>query len=189
MLSSPSRLILLPTGPGPTKELTRPDLTYLGAGWFPDGRRVAFTAEAQGARRTYAQDVDGGEPRVVGPEGVALVTPDGRSLVVVSDGKAFLHPMDGGEPRPVPGFEPGEWPIGWSRDRRSLFLERFRELTTQVDRLDTVTGRRERLFGLLPPDPAGIAPYPGIAVSADGKSYAYSFIRNLSELYIIEGVR
>ncbi|HUL76294.1 MAG TPA: protein kinase [Vicinamibacteria bacterium] len=188
-LSSPSRLIVLPTGPGQTKDLTRPGLTYLGAGWFPDSRRVAFTAEAQGARRTYAQDVDGGEPRAVGPDGVALVTPDGRSLVVVRDGKAFLHPIDGGEPRPIPRFEPGDWPVGWSRDGRSLFVQRFQDLTVQVHRLDTLTARRELLFGLVPPDPAGIAPFPGLAVSADGKSYAYSFIRNLSDLYLIEGLR
>jgi hypothetical protein len=97
--------------------------------------------------------------------------------------------MDGGDPRPIPGFEPGEWPIGWSRDRRSLFLERFGDLTTHVDRLDTATGRRALLFDLRPPDPAGVAPYPGLAVSADGKSYAYSFIRNLSELYLIDGLK
>jgi hypothetical protein len=182
-------LVLLPTGPGQTKDLTRPGLTYLGAGWFPDGRRVAFTAEAQGARRTYEQDVDGGEPRVVGPEGVALVTPDGHSLVVVRDGKAVFHPVDGGAPRPIPGFEPGEGPVGWSRDGRSLFLERIQELTIQIHRLDTLTGRRERLFGLVPPDPAGIVGYAAVAVRADGKSHAYSFIRNLSELYLIEGLR
>ncbi|HUL79123.1 MAG TPA: protein kinase [Vicinamibacteria bacterium] len=189
MLSSPSRLILLPTGPGQTKDLTRPGLTYLGGGWSPDGRHVLFTAEEKGARRTYAQDVDGGEPRAVGPDAAALVTPDGRSLVAVRDGKAFIHPMDGGEPRPVPRFEPGDWPVGWSRDGRSLFVQRFQGLTVQVHRLDAATGRRELLFDLAPPDPAGIFPFPGIAVSADGKSYAYSFIRNLSELYLIEGLR
>jgi Tol biopolymer transport system component len=189
ILTSPSRLVLLPTGPGQTKDLTRPGLTYLVAGWSPDSRRVLFVAEAQGARRTYEQTVDGGEPRAVGPEGVALLTPDGRSLVAVRDGKAFLHPAEGGEPRPIPGFEPGDWPVGWSRDGRSLFLQRFQDLAIQIHRLDTLTGRRELLFGLVPSDPAGIAPFLGVAVSADGKSYAYSFIRNLSELYLIEGLK
>jgi len=189
ILTSPSRLILLPTGPGQTKDLTRPGLTYLGGGWFPDGRRVAFIAEAQGARRTYGQDLDGGEPRTIGPAETALVTPDGRSLVVVHDGKAYFEAIEGGEPRPIPGFEPGESPVTWSRDGRSLFLTRFQDLSIQVHRLDTLTGRRELLFDLRPPDPAGVAPYPGLAVSADGRSYAYSFIRNLSELYLIEGLR
>jgi eukaryotic-like serine/threonine-protein kinase len=197
-LTSPSRLILLPTGAGPTKELTRPGLTYVGAGWSPDGRRVVFVAEAQGARRTYEQDADGGEPRVVGSGGTALVTRDGRSVVAVHDGKAFFQPMDGGAPRPIAGVEPGEWPVGWGRDGHSLFLVRVQGLTTQVHRLDPATGRRELLLELVPPDPAGIAVFRGVgvavrgvgvAVSADGKSYARSFLRNLSELYLIEGLR
>jgi hypothetical protein len=98
-----------------------------------------------------------------------------------------LHPIDGGESRPIPGIEAGEWPIGWSADGRSLYL--FRGLATLVNRLDLVTGRRELLHELVPPDQAGVLPGASLSVSADGKSYAYSFIRNLSELYLIEGLK
>jgi hypothetical protein len=120
----------------------------------------------------------------------AIVSPDGRSLVaVLRSGKTLLHPIDGGEPRPLPGIEPGERPIGWSTDGRSLHLVRFRGLVVQFHRLDLVTGRRELLHELVPPDPAGVAPLGLASVSADGKSYAYSFIRNLSELYLIEGLK
>jgi hypothetical protein len=41
----------------------------------------------------------------------------------------------------------------------------------------------------VPADPAGVAPGGSVRLSADGKSYAYSFIRNLSELYLIEGLK
>jgi hypothetical protein len=191
LLTSPSRLILLPTGAGQVRDLTRPGLTYLWGARFIDSRRVLFAAESNGAPRAYAQDVDGGEPRAIGPEGIfsAVTSPDGRSLVaVLRSGKASLHPIDGGEPRPLPGIEPGEWPIGWSTDGRSLHLARFAGVL-QVHRLDLVTGRRELLHELVPPDLAGFAPLPYLAVSADGKSYAYSFNRNLSELYLIEGLK
>jgi hypothetical protein len=97
--------------------------------------------------------------------------------------------MDGGAPRPIAGFEPGESPVGWSRDGQSLFLERFQESTIEIHRLNTLTGRREPTFRLGPPDPAGIVGYTAVAVSPDGKSYAYSFMRNLSELYLIDGLR
>jgi hypothetical protein len=191
-LSSPSRLIVLPTGPGQAKELTRPGLTYLLAKWFPDGRRVVFVAqEKEGGRRTYVQDADGGEPRPVAPAGLTglLVTPDGRSLVIRNgDGKAFLQPLDGGEPRPIAGIKPGELEIGWSSDGRSLFVARYRDLVTEIHRLDPVTGREERLLNLIPSDAAGIQPW-SVAVSADGKSYAYSFVRNLTNLYLIDGLR
>ena len=192
ILTSPSRLVLLPTGAGQAKDLTRTGLTYLGGDWFPDSRRVLFAAEAQGATKAYAQDVDGGEPRTVGPEGMVawIVSPDGRSLLaVLRGGKALLHPMDGGPSRPVPGIEEGEGPIGWSADGRSLYLTRFRGLARLVHRLDLVTGRRELLHELVPADPAGVVPVGPVCVSADGKSYAYSFIRNLSELYLIEGLK
>jgi Tol biopolymer transport system component len=191
ILTSPSRLILLPTGAGQAKDLTRPGLTYLGGGWFPDSRRVLFAAEGPGATKVYAQDVDGGEPRAIGPEGMvaAIASPDGRSVVITRSGKALLQPIEGGESRPIPGIEPGEWPIGWSTDGRSLYLARFRGLAKLVHRLDLATGRRELLHDLVPPDPAGVGVLPYLAVSADGKSYAYSFIRNLSELFLIEGLK
>ena len=95
--------------------------------------------------------------------------------------------MDGGEPGPISGFEPGDWPVAWSKEGRSLLVRRSQDLTIQIHRLDTLTGRRKLLFDLVPPDPAGVIGYA--AMSADGKSYAYSFIRNLSELYLIEGLK
>jgi hypothetical protein len=109
--------------------------------------------------------------------------------VITRSGKALLQPIEGGESRPIPGIEPGEWPIGWSTDGRSLHLARFRGSVMEVHRLELVTGRRELLHELVPPDPAGVGRLPYLVVSADGKSYAYSFIRNLSELYLIEGLK
>jgi eukaryotic-like serine/threonine-protein kinase len=192
ILTSPSRLVLLPTAAGQVRDLTRPGLTYLRGARFIDSRRVLFAAESNGAPRAYAQDVDGGEPRAIGPEGTvaAVASPDGRSLVaIIRGGRVVLHPIDGGESRPIAGIEPGELPIGWSTDGRSLHLARLAGLGVQVHRMDLVTGHRERLHELVPPDLAGLAFLPDLVVSADGKSCAYSFIRNLSELYLIEGLK
>ena len=72
LLTSPSRLILLPTGAGQVRDLTRPGLTYLWGARFIDSRRVLFAAESNGAPRAYAQDIDGGEPRAIGPEGIVV---------------------------------------------------------------------------------------------------------------------
>jgi Tol biopolymer transport system component len=109
-LTSPSRLILLPVGVGQPRTLTRPGLTYVGAGaWFPDSRRVVFTAQENGApSRVYAQDIDGGEPRSVGPPGTQLATvaPDGRTIAALSaDRQMILFSIDGGAPRPSRGLE------------------------------------------------------------------------------------
>jgi hypothetical protein len=139
----------------------------------------------------HATDIDGGEPRAIGPEGTrgALVSPDGRSLLAYSGEKTLLLPLDGGEPRAITGVEGEDLPIGWSGDGGSLYLVRFQGIAVQVHRLGLGTGRRELLHELALPDPAGTAPTDALAVSADGKSYAYSFIRNLSELFLVEGLK
>ncbi|HXY42399.1 MAG TPA: protein kinase [Vicinamibacteria bacterium] len=190
--TSPSRLIVLPTGPGQLKDLTRPGFAYLSGGWFPDSRGVLFNAAAQGRPRAYTQDLEGGEPRALGPEGAiaVAVSPDGRLLVSIpKGGTPLLYPLAGGEPRPIPGIEPGEQAIGWSQDGRSLYVARPGSSAVKVHRLDLATGRRQLLHDLAPADPAGV--YPGFTpgISADGKSCAYSFIRSLSQLYLIDGLK
>ena len=51
ILTSPSRLVLLPTAAGQARDLTRPGLTYLEGARFIDSRRVLFAAESNGAPR------------------------------------------------------------------------------------------------------------------------------------------
>ena len=79
------------------------------AAWSPDGRRIYFAGrEASDVRRTYVQDVDGGEPRPVTPDGFVglLLSPDGRTMAAVDRyGEYYLCPVDGGaDPRPLPGY-------------------------------------------------------------------------------------
>ena len=40
-----------------------------------------------------------------------------------------------------------------------------------------------------PNDPAGVTAVLNVRMTADGKSYAYSFDRELSDLFVVEGVR
>jgi hypothetical protein len=41
----------------------------------------------------------------------------------------------------------------------------------------------------MPPDPAGIATLGGLAATPDGKAYAYSYVRSLADLYVVEGLK
>jgi hypothetical protein len=40
-----------------------------------------------------------------------------------------------------------------------------------------------------PNDPAGVTAIICVRMTADGKAYAYSFSRELSDLFLVEGVR
>ncbi len=78
--------------------------------------------------RVFVQDLEGRERRAL-PEGFHLfwygstVSPDGKQVAVAGPGqKLVLIPIEGGEPRPVPGALTWEAPVGWSKDGRFLYV-------------------------------------------------------------------
>jgi Tol biopolymer transport system component len=188
-------IVLLPTGPGEPKELSNSGFTG-GATWFPDGKRVLLVAReaGRGLTRLYVQSLDGGKPRPISPEGVAgriVISPDGRLVAAVGpDRKIALYPVEGGEPRPVPGVAEGEVPLQWSADGRSLYIGKGREFfSAHVFRLDLETGKRVPWKELLPEDSAGVVAVINVRVTPDGRSYAYTYQRELSDLYVGEGLK
>jgi hypothetical protein len=97
--------------------------------------------------------------------------------------------MTGGSPRTVPGFPSDEVVIRWAGDGRSLFTFKRNELPARIIRLDVETGERKPWLELMPADAAGISRIPSIVLTPDGKSYAYNIQRDLSDLYLIRGLR
>src|SRR5208337_3211396 len=99
----------------------------------PDSQRIVFPAIEEGHKvRTFVQDINGGRPRAVTPEGIRghLLTPDGASLLVFdSASNAFLYPMDGGAPKPLPFLTREYNPLGFSEDGRSVYVWRPRNRT------------------------------------------------------------
>jgi hypothetical protein len=52
-----------------------------------------------------------------------------------------------------------------------------------------VTGRKTPWRELSPPDAVGISGVADIVGTPDGKTYAYTYYRRLSELFAVEGLR
>jgi eukaryotic-like serine/threonine-protein kinase len=82
---SNARLLLLPAGAGTAKQLSPGDIQqyWYGAWWIPDGKEVVFSANRIGhGVQCFVQDVDGGKPRPVTPEGVTFceISPDGKLI-------------------------------------------------------------------------------------------------------------
>jgi hypothetical protein len=63
------------------------------------------------------------------------------------------------------------------------------ELPTRVERLDLATGHRELVRTLRPADASGVTDVGAIRMTPDAKAYAYSFVRNLADLYVVEGLK
>jgi Tol biopolymer transport system component len=193
--STPPRLELVPTGTGETSALPRgPILKYGWSGWFPDGKRVLFTGfEAEGKPRVYSQEVSGGPPHPLTPEGFSAqtaVSPDGGSFVVRgSDRTSLIFPTGGGEPRPISGIQPADRPIRFSADGSSLYVERNLRASAQIHRIDLRSGQRSLFKEVVAADPAGLDSIGGFRLTPDASAYVYSYSQVPSDLYLAEGLR
>jgi Tol biopolymer transport system component len=195
--TSPPQLSLLPTGAGEPRMLSRDSIDYQRAWWFPDGKRILVAGSEPGhSTRFYVRDLEGGKLQPLTPEKVEVSTaedilsPDGKWVAVSEAGQnARLYPVDGGEPRPISGIAEGDVPIQWTSDGRSLYVRRWDEIPARVFRLDLGTGRRELWKQIMPADHTGVVKISGILPTPDGRAYAYSYLRVLSELYVVEGLK
>jgi len=192
---SNARLLLLPTGAGTAKQLSPGDIQqyWYGAWWIPDGKEVVFSANRIGhGVQCFVQDVDGGKPRPVTAEGVTFckISPDGKLIAGngPGGGGGSLYPMDGGQPRTIPGLEAGERFV-WTSDPRFLYVYQWKQSPVKVYRLNILTGQRQLFTEITPPDVAGLHDISFIHFSSDGRAYVYSYTRLLSELYLVKGLK
>ena len=75
-----------------------------------------------------------------------------------------------------------------SADGRSILFSSG-DVAAEVSRVDLTSGARSPWKTLIPSDRAGIMNIPRICISPDARSYAYSYNRVLSELYVVDGVK
>jgi serine/threonine protein kinase len=198
-LQPPAKLTLLPTGPGEARSLNPAGIQqFTSYGWLPDGKQVYLVGNDGHGWRSYIQDLEGGAPRAITPlisvkppyYEFHAISPDGK-LIFARDtgGKARLYPVAGGEAQAIPGWMPEDIWITWSADGRSAYMYHDEKTSALVYRLDVLRGRRSLVATLGPSDVVGVTSVVSVTLTPDGKSYAYSYSRNLSDLFLAEGAR
>jgi dipeptidyl aminopeptidase/acylaminoacyl peptidase len=194
---APARLVLYPMGAGEPVPLKRGAIAeYQTALWFPDGKSILVVGnEAAKPTRTYRQEVPSGEPIPMLDEGVspAVIAPDGQSILGVDREKKWQwYAVGGGAPRPAPGLTADDAPIGivgWSTDRKAIFVRSGTDVPARIDRVDVETGRRTLLEEIGPVDRAGLFIFDPTTVSRDGAQYAYRYSKRLSTLFVVSPAR
>jgi serine/threonine protein kinase/Tol biopolymer transport system component len=192
--TSPQQLVLYPTGAGEARPLDRGGIeSYESAVFFPDGRSVIACGHEPGhASRCYVQEIGGGKPRAVTPEGTTkgILSPDASQILVhASSGGLVIYPAGGGDGRPVPGTTPDDVAIRWSRDGGSLLVCRGSDVPLRIERLALPAGKRDLVRTVGPADLSGVSSVSNAFLAKDEKSYAYVFSRTISHLFLVEGAR
>ncbi len=188
-----TQLELLPTGAGTIRHIERDGIQQYRhmIHWLPDGKQVLFSGnEAGHAVRCYIQNIDGGKPRPVTPEGVSMcqVSPDGKLIAGMDATSMKLYPLDGGTPRPITGLQPGEF-FDWTSDPRFGYVYERKTAPVKIYRLNLQNGQRQLFKEIDPADETGLYDMSHLMMSADGRAYVYGYTRLLSELYLVSGVK
>ncbi len=189
------KVLLLPTGEGQSRTIRFPSLHAYRVSWLPDGKHLVLSASDAGkGSRLYLVDLETEASRPISPEGsgmrVSPVSPDG-SLISArgTDGNTWLFPTAGGTPRKAPGFAGG---------RRSPGLDlRWESRLCRRDCRDgkcyfpggSSNGQRRDFQTVGPLDKAGLTYVSAPNLTPDGKYYVYSYNRQISELFVADGIK
>jgi hypothetical protein len=194
VFGSPAQLWLIPTGVGNPRLIPRGKIEeYIWARLLPDGKRVVFSGYEKGrGSRLFVEDVEGSVATPITPEGAAWLmppSPEGTLVPSLGPGGVKLYPIDGGQPRPLPGIEIGDEILFWSADGRSVLVRRRRTLPVRIDRVDVATGKAQLWREIAPADRTGMTQIVSVRISQDETTYAYTVRRLFSELYLVDGLK
>ncbi len=189
--SNPTEVVLLPTGAGEPRVLKAEGIEVDWAAFHPDGKRVVLPGtEAGRPGRDFVQDIAGGPPRPLTPEGVHTMAflDDGSVVGRDAENRLFIYPAQGGDPQPVAGPPEEGFPCQSAPDGRSFCVVEKHGLTFTFFTRDIRTGRREVRGKVTPADSAGLLEVHPI-LAENGKSYVYSYSRLLTHLWVEEGLK
>jgi DNA-binding winged helix-turn-helix (wHTH) protein/Tol biopolymer transport system component len=189
------RLRLIPISGGTPRELLDTGLKYQWARYFPDGRRfLVLASQPQKGFRLYVQQLDTGALSPISPEIMvrnAAISPDGsRVAVLAPDNRFMLYPTDGSSPPAVVATSEPLAPLRWSAKGDAIYVQHLRgsgELPARVSRLQVPSGVLRLWKEVTPKEGTGVTSVTGVVIGSDEQSYVFSFRRQLSELYVVEG--
>jgi hypothetical protein len=115
---------------------------------------------------------------------------DGKNLFARDlSGATWIYPVAGGEKIAAKGLSPDDWWVNWSEDGKSAYVYQDKRTHAEMYRVDLTTGARKLVTELKPDDPGGVVGIVPVRITPDGRSYAYSYNRALSDLYLVSGVK
>jgi Tol biopolymer transport system component len=191
-------LLIYPTGFGEASSLRWPEIVrYLWAGWHPDGEQIFVLASDEsstgclfrGRRSEPSRSKIWDEEAILDWTDGPPIAPDGNRLALRrSDHSVVILDLTTGGVTPLSGLAREDEPIRFDPTGRTLFLANMAGVNPRVDRLDLETGERHHLREIRPVNPTGVVGTTAPVVTPDGKRYAFTLMRQLTDLFLVEGL-
>jgi hypothetical protein len=117
------------------------------------------------------------------------VSADGKLVATVASEGVALVSSDGGQPQLVSGTTSGERPLRWAQAPSTLFVGTRGETSCPVARVNVQTGARTAWKTFSPADVAGVVGVACPRLAADEQHYVFGYVRNLSDLFLVEHLK
>ncbi|MCC6650483.1 MAG: hypothetical protein IT348_04975, partial [Candidatus Eisenbacteria bacterium] len=190
--------MLYPTGFGEARGLDFDGTgTLLWATFAPDGEHLFHASQRAGESPVlYRAALAGGACQKLWDQPLQFdrfiglpVSPDGERLVLQGqDGKAFELVWRSGATTPVPGFGANEVAVSYDTTDGALIVSNDDPFARVLAKLDLATGARTPWRALRLPDPRGVVYMGPPRIAPNGSRYAYTYLRLLNNLYLVEGI-
>ena len=193
--SRPPQIALHPVGTGQSRRLSPGDLTNLrpSLAWFPDGKHLLLIGAPEGQPlRTYVMDIEGGKTQALGPAGFfgIAVAGDGKRIAGRNAAEeAVVFDRETEKVQAIPGIARQELIQRWTDDGRALIVYSATAWEAHIYRVDVATGKRTLLQNIELSEKAGSRLPIRLAYAERSKTYAYSAVRDLGILYVVEGLQ
>ncbi len=191
--SVPVKLMLFPTGAGTARRLDNGEFASITAGSFlGDGSQIVVCGnEPKHTVRCYVKSLSGGTFKPITPEGVitiggvrgAVTSPDGQSIVALTETGFRQFSTRDGTSQSVPGLSPSDRILRYSPDGQFLWVRQMIAQPVRIDQVDLKTGARSLLitgFGARRP---GVMEVTQVALADNPRTYAYTEREVVSYLF------
>jgi hypothetical protein len=148
-------------------------------------------SEANRPMRTFSQDLSGGAPVPITPEGIVgvLLSPDERRLIATDEaGRQGVYSFDDQALNPIKGLNHGERILRWDQAGKSIFVFSTLQLPIQIYQIDPASGTRSKVSEIVPRSTSGLMGDVYLFVTPDGKTAIYGLRRYLIDLFEVDGL-
>ena len=121
-----------------------------------------------------------------------IVSPDGAEVLGTGPrGSTMRYRLDGtGAPTPLTGLTSNDTALRWHADGKAIWILNTATRPQAIERLEIASGRRQRWREISLSDPAGLGPdWNRVLVTPDGRGYIYGYSRQLSDLFVVQGLK